>query len=216
MAILYLLHNLFPSAEYSEITEGQRNSRIFLMGMFIYTLIYIMLKNCELNGTISEFIYPTYKVGFYIMFIADVAVMAWTYKNYFGRSVVHEVNEIVSDKTKSNFDYDEKRHKYIQKEQSNNQKDESGKLEKVLVKINPKNDVDEIKDNKVEETEKTTDRKLSDTKKTPSPEKTSKSSESSESSKSSKSSESSKSSTTNKTKSSIVSSNAKKSAITLE
>ena len=182
MAILYMFHNLFPSAEYSGITEGQRNARVFLLGMFIYTLIYIMLKNCELNGTISEFIYPTYKVAFYTMLIADFCVMAWTYKNYFGRSVLNEVGELISDDSKSKYDYDYKKHKYIRKNENkqnenqqneNRQNDDSHDLEKVMVKINPKND-DENKV-KEKETEKTTDRKLSDTKKTPSQEKTTKS-----------------------------------------
>lgn len=111
MAIFYILHNIIPHAESSKITDGQRNARLFLIGIFIYVVLYIVLKNLELNGTISEFMYPTYKIGLIVMFVADISVMAWIYKNYFGRSVTSEVHEILNNDKK--FDYDDKNHTFV-------------------------------------------------------------------------------------------------------
>lgn len=34
MPIFFILHSLMPSAKDSDINEGQRNSILFLMGMF--------------------------------------------------------------------------------------------------------------------------------------------------------------------------------------
>lgn len=110
MGIFYTLHSLTPDLK----DAGQRNSRIFLIGMFLYVLTYVILKNLVFCKKLDEKIYETLFVGILIMFCADVFTMGFVYKNYFGRSITNEANEIWGDGDKK-FDYDDTNHKYTQK-----------------------------------------------------------------------------------------------------
>jgi len=117
MAIFYLLHNLIPFGSKYGITNGQRNCRVFLIGVFIYVLIYIYLKNMEINGHIHEEWYESIKVGLYVLIIADISVMAFIYKDYYGRSIINEVNETVTQKHYSDklYEYDYEKHVFCPK-----------------------------------------------------------------------------------------------------
>ncbi len=114
MPVFYTLHCLTPAAKESGCDEGQRNSRIFLIGMFFYVLIYIILKNMVFSGKLDEKLYDAIFVGLIVMFLADGFTMGFIYKNYFGRSVTNEANEIWLDGEKK-FYYDEKTHTYVKK-----------------------------------------------------------------------------------------------------
>lgn len=117
MAIFYLLHNIIPhNSKEGGTTDGQRNCRLFMIGVFIYVSIYIFMKNIQLKGTIQEEWYESLKVGLYVLIIADVMVMGYIYKDYYGRSILHEVNETVNNKLIDEvFDYDKPTHKYSKK-----------------------------------------------------------------------------------------------------
>lgn len=115
MAIFYLLHNIIPiGSKESGVTDGQRNCKLFLLGVFIYVMIYIYMKNIQLAGSIHEEWYESLKVGFYVLIIADISVMSFIYKDYYGRSILHEVDETINHKLKDDrdYEYDETEHKY--------------------------------------------------------------------------------------------------------
>lgn len=118
MAIFYLLHNIIPiGSKESGVTDGQRNCKLFLLGVFIYVMIYIYMKNVQLAGAIHKEWYESLKVGFYVLIIADISVMSFIYKDYYGRSILHEVDETINHKLKEDLDheYDESKHKYKRK-----------------------------------------------------------------------------------------------------
>lgn len=136
MPIFYLLHNCIPSAEDSNITHGSRNGRLFLFGMFFYVVLYVVLKNMQLNGAIHEGLYDSIFVGLIVMFLADGFVMSWIYKDFFGRSITNEVGEVWGDK-EPDYEYNDETHKYNRKQ-----------LSSILEDM--KNIKDEIKDEKKE------------------------------------------------------------------
>jgi len=146
------------SGKESNITDGARNARLFLMGMFIYVMIYIYLKNIQLSGTIQEQFYDSIKVGLYILFIADICVMGYIYKNHYGRSITNEVGEVIHDKQSTEFDYDETKHKYIKKTKNNKSKEEKSisifKKDKVSVskeeKLLVSNDVKKLENDELQ------------------------------------------------------------------
>jgi hypothetical protein len=89
------------------------------MGMFFYVVAYICLKNAQLNGVIHNGLYDTLFVGMMVMFLSDAFVMAWIYKDYFGRTITNEVSEIWLDSLPAH-EYDKKTHKYSPKKKDNN------------------------------------------------------------------------------------------------
>ena len=111
MPIFYILHTLSPNTKGTDLNEGQRNSRIFLIGMFLYVLAYIVLKNLVISGKLDSDLFDAMFVGLLIMFCADGFTMGFTYKNYFGRSITNEAKEIWGDGEKDHI-YDEKTHKF--------------------------------------------------------------------------------------------------------
>lgn len=115
MAIFYILHNLIPLASKKNgLTDGQRNCKLFLLGVTIYVLIYIYLKHIQLSQFIQREWYESLKVGLYIIITADVSVMSFIYKDYYGRSIIHEVKETLDSKLKneSGHVYDKTTHTY--------------------------------------------------------------------------------------------------------
>lgn len=114
MPIFFTLHNISPPATETGIDDGQRNSRIFLIGIFLYVFIYVMLKNLVFTGKLEEQLYDTLFVALLILFLADGFVMGFIYKNYWGRSITNEAVEIFGD-SKKEFDYDDETHTYIKK-----------------------------------------------------------------------------------------------------
>lgn len=107
MPIFYTLHNILPWTE--TLTEGQRNCRLFMIGAFIYVVIYIIFKNLQYYGYIDKILIDAYMNGLFYLMLADVSVMAYIYKSYYGRSILNET----TDDNKDKWMYDEKNHKYI-------------------------------------------------------------------------------------------------------
>lgn len=159
MAIFYLLHNIIPVAQKEiGVTDGQRNCRLFLLGVFLYVVIYIYMKNLQLSKIIHEEWYESLKVGFYVLIIADVFVMSFIYKDYYGRSIIHEVKETINSKLKDDYDheYDENQHKYKHKLVNNIfLTKETKKTDKISKLVNKIDDIKkENKENKENEENK--------------------------------------------------------------
>jgi hypothetical protein len=111
MCIFYSLHLLFNKLNVNENEQGKRNCKLLLLGGLIYLIIFTILKdrrvvthNVRLDGLIS---------GLLSIFILDISVMAYTYKSYFGRSIL---NEALDNDDK--FNYDENTHRYSRKEEN--------------------------------------------------------------------------------------------------
>jgi len=106
MPIFHIIHNLDWG---KNLTNGQRNCRTFLCGICIYVAIYIIMKNLQIYGYLNQ-IFDVLYSGLIIIFVADIAVMAYTYRSYFGRNILHELSP--DTKKKDDWYYDEKTHKY--------------------------------------------------------------------------------------------------------
>jgi len=72
-------------------------------------IIFVIMKNLQICGYLGE-IYDALFTAFIIILFADLAVMAYLYRSYFGRSVLHELSPDVDKK--SDWYYDPETHKY--------------------------------------------------------------------------------------------------------
>lgn len=111
MAIFYILHNIFNELEVNETKDGtehgKRNCKLFMIGIFIYICIYVFLMHLKVKYP-DWIMNDAYRNAIMYLFIADIMTMAYIYKSYFGRSIIHEIGE--EDELK--FKYDKKTHKY--------------------------------------------------------------------------------------------------------
>ena len=106
MPILYAIHN---SSHGKDLTDGKRNCRTFLYGVSVYAVIYVLLKQAKLKygRTVDAFL-----SGLLMVFLADCAVMGYTYKSYYGRSIISEFE------VKDDWVYDKETHRYREKTKS--------------------------------------------------------------------------------------------------
>jgi hypothetical protein len=114
--IFYLLHELFntleSNTEEEKIEHGKRNCRLFLLGTFLWIVVFVLAWNYKLGYFGSRKIWTDSIIyGLWVILLADIMVMSYIYKSYFGRNLIWELNEETDDK----FDYDKKKHKYTKK-----------------------------------------------------------------------------------------------------
>jgi hypothetical protein len=146
MAIFYLLHNIYPLIKDTIETYGQRNTLIFIFGVFIYIVLWI--KHLEIKKYIEEPYYDTLKFGFLIIIFMDIAVMGWLYKGYFGRNIVSELN-LCNDE---NYEYDQKNQRYHKKSFNKSSKEQSEKqLNKSSNKSSIKSSNKQLEDKQLED-----------------------------------------------------------------
>lgn len=113
MCIFYTLHHLFNQLEVNvdkdgNIEHGKRNCKLAMIGGLIYIILFFLIKDRKIvSGNVR---YDGLLSALFYMFILDVSAMAYTYKNYFGRSITHELGE-----NDYKFNYDPKTHKYTRK-----------------------------------------------------------------------------------------------------
>lgn len=112
MCIYYIIHNITKAGERNDenIDRAARNCRTFMFGTMIYIVLYMLLKHLSLT---NKFIYSILMSGFALMFMADIAVMAFLYKIFYGRFITNEV--LSNDEDDAEWKYDEKTHKYKRK-----------------------------------------------------------------------------------------------------
>lgn len=98
------------NTEQGKTDHGKRNCKLFLLGTFIWVIIFVLAWNFKLGYFGPRKIWTDSVIyGLWVLLFADLFVMAYIYRSYFGRSLLWEVNEIDSDKL---FEYNEKKHKY--------------------------------------------------------------------------------------------------------
>ena len=85
MAIFYFLHHVLPNTD--TFKEGKRNSATFLFGSFLYAVVYVVIKNCQLKyGKYVDSLLS----ALFVILIADICTMAYIYKSYYGRNILYE------------------------------------------------------------------------------------------------------------------------------
>lgn len=108
MPVYFALHNgtLIPNTD--TFREGKRNCTTFLVGTVVYVALMVVLQNLRLwlgrkvDAALSALL---------LLWLADCAVMAFTYRNHYGRSIVCELGEL-DDGDQRSWRYDEATHKY--------------------------------------------------------------------------------------------------------
>ena len=115
MCIYYTIHNITKAGEINDedVDRGARNCRTFMFGTMIYIMLYMLLKHLSLT---NSFVYPILMSGFSLMLIADIAIMAYLYKAFYGRLITNEV--LSNDKDEAEWKYDDKTHKYVRKSEA--------------------------------------------------------------------------------------------------
>lgn len=112
MCIYYIIHNITKAGEANDadVNRGARNCRTFMFGTMIYIMLYMLLKHLALT---NSFVYPILMSGFSLMLMADIAVMAYLYKAFYGRLITNEV--LSNDQDENEWKFDDKTHKYARK-----------------------------------------------------------------------------------------------------
>lgn len=108
MPIFYTIHNL-PWGH--DLTDGQRNCRTFLLGVCIYVGLYLILKNLHIFGYLGG-MYDALYSSFLVILMADIGVMGYVYRSYFGRSILHELSP--DEQKTQKWYYDPKTHTYLE------------------------------------------------------------------------------------------------------
>jgi hypothetical protein len=135
--IFYTLHELFNVLEVNTnegITEhGKRNCKLFLLGTLLWIIVFVLAWNFKLGYFGPMKIWTDSVIyGLWVLLFADLFVMAYIYKSYFGRSVLWEVNE----KDSELFEYNEKKHSYKRKKPTNIEKEPEPEPEQSNPKLN--------------------------------------------------------------------------------
>jgi len=104
MPIFFTIHNLSWGVK---LSNAQRNCRTFIYGICIYICIFLIIKNLHVNGYLHE-LYDAIFSSLMILFMADIAVMAYIYRQYFGRNIIHELPKDEDNRWK----YDTDTHQY--------------------------------------------------------------------------------------------------------
>jgi len=118
MPIFYTLHNVFSDLKVNEspsgkIEHGKRNSKLFMLGTFIWVVIFVLVWNLKMGyfGKVGLWA-DSLVYGLFILLFADLFIMAYVYKAFFNRNVFWET----VDDDLDHFDYSEKTHKYTRKD----------------------------------------------------------------------------------------------------
>lgn len=109
MVFFYLIHNMNWG---QELTNAQRNCRTFLYGIVIYAIVYVLIKNMHIHGYLGMLYDAIYTV-FMIILFADIAVMAYTYRTYYGRNILYELGSNKTSGSGKTWYYDPVTHKYM-------------------------------------------------------------------------------------------------------
>ena len=96
----YLLHQ---SPLWTDLPNGKRNVRIVFMALSMYICLHALANGY--HG--SNFVMRTIRDYFYWILAADIFICACTYKIYYGRTILQELNPYETDK------YDESTHTYM-------------------------------------------------------------------------------------------------------
>jgi|SaaInlStandDraft_4_1057021.scaffolds.fasta_scaffold16547_2 hypothetical protein len=132
--IIYLLQQSFL---WQNLTDGQRNCRAAIIGIVLYILLHVYLDYRIKSSGKLEFL-STARASLILVVLADFAVLAWIYKDYYGRRLGEELED--PEKTKAKWDFDKKTHTYNIKD-SHKTKDKPLNKEK---QVNP--DIEEVYD----------------------------------------------------------------------
>jgi hypothetical protein len=111
--IFYTLHEMFNllevNTENGKTDHGKRNCKLFLLGTFLWIVVFVLAWNYKLGYFGKTKLWTDSIVySLWVLLIADLLVMAYIYKSYFGRGIFWEVSE----DSETGFDYDENKHKY--------------------------------------------------------------------------------------------------------
>lgn len=107
----FALHNgtLIPNTD--TFREGKRNCTTFLVGTAVYVALMVVLKNLRLRlGRGMDAVLS----ALFLLWLADCAVMAYTYRSHYGRSIVCELGELgdAAGDDQRAWRYDGATHKY--------------------------------------------------------------------------------------------------------
>ena len=107
MVFFYALHNFIEEIP-DNLPQGKRNCKTVLIGGLMYIVAYVIVANLRLS---YGKVYDAVLTGLIMMFMLDVATMGWIYKDYYGRSIIHEINDDSID----GYVYNTDEHRYKKK-----------------------------------------------------------------------------------------------------
>ena len=128
MCIFYFLHEL--TGFNSDIPDGKRNARIFILGIILYCLIYILIINLWDKNYFNKNICDAIFWAGLILFLSDISIMGYIYRSYYGRSIINEI-----DSDQEEWLWDEQTHKFYQISKIKIYKDDLEKKDKCLSSV---------------------------------------------------------------------------------
>ncbi len=122
MPLFYIVHNfILPNTP--EFREGRRNCATFLIGAVTYAVLYGIVMHLKyLYGKVMDAMLS----ALVLIIMADAATMAVEYRLYYGRTILHELE----DEDVETFAFDQKTHKYTRKTR---EEIEEARLEKLVL-----------------------------------------------------------------------------------
>jgi hypothetical protein len=104
MVFYYVLHQALPETE--RFTGGKRNCATFLYGTVLYAVVIAVLRATGGSTRWADAVFSST----ILVWLADAASMAYLYKAYYGRSIMHEAGDPAT--TTDKWDYDPDAHRY--------------------------------------------------------------------------------------------------------
>jgi len=103
--LYYLIHQM---PIWTDLPDGKRNVRILVIVMVLYMILSYAAREYSADNIVCKFIWH----NLVFLILGDIFVNAITYKLYYGRSIIHEVNDT---EIKEKHEYDDDTHKYHEK-----------------------------------------------------------------------------------------------------
>lgn len=132
MPIFYLSHHLMHyTFDLKSKSDGQKNCMTFLFGVILWVLIWVGIYSLK-----KHVLYDAIRTGFIVILLADISVMAYIYKSYYGRLIFNEIDETDEN---TDWKFNKKTKKYNKKTDLDIYKEEREKIEEFdnyLSKIN--------------------------------------------------------------------------------
>lgn len=98
----YIVHQINQTIRRDDDKDGSVNVRTLILGGILYIITHAIIS----NPNSSMYLYKNYLL---YLFLLDIFAMGIIYKQYYGRTILREMNDYDSDI------YDEKEHKYYPK-----------------------------------------------------------------------------------------------------
>ena len=96
--IFFILHNILKPFLDTVISHQTSNLLAFLLGVILWTYLWVYVTDFRFHPTEPNFILTGLGVGFTYFLISDIVAVCILYKNYWKRSILTELHDLLNPK----------------------------------------------------------------------------------------------------------------------